>query len=179
MIENRDKAGSKNHQFRAVLWDIDGTLLLSESMHFRALRHAAGTEDVFVPDDFHHEIVGRAARVVYQTARERFGLSMTFDQWRRLKYGYYTAHADEIEVRPGALEAWRTFAELGLRLRYLSGGLSDESRTIDQYVLPERAGYYLGSRMVERAVSERGMAWTVRASADEISAISTLTAASA
>jgi hypothetical protein len=70
-------------------------------------------------------------------------------------------------------------AGLGLRLRYLSGGLSDESRTIDQYVLPERAGYYLGSRMVERAVAERGMAWTVRASADEISAISTLTAASA
>lgn len=68
---------------------------------------------------------------------------------------------------------------LGLRLRYLSGGLSDESRTIDQYVLPERAGYYLGSRMVERAVAERGMAWTVRASADEIAAISNLTAASA
>jgi HAD superfamily hydrolase (TIGR01509 family) len=119
-IENWDKAGSKNQQFRAVLWDIDGTLLLSESMHFRALRHAAGTEDVFVPDDFHHEIVGRAARVVYQTARERFGLSMTFDQWRRLKYGYYTAHADEIEVRPGALEAWRTFAELGLRQAVVS-----------------------------------------------------------
>lgn len=70
-------------------------------------------------------------------------------------------------------------AGLGLRLRYLSGGLSDESRTIDQYVLPERAGYYLGSRMVERAVAERGMAWTVRASAEEIAAISSLTAASA
>jgi hypothetical protein len=70
-------------------------------------------------------------------------------------------------------------AGLGLRLRYLSGGLSDESRTIDQYVLPERAGYYLGSRMVERAVAERGMAWTVRASADEISTISNLAAVSA
>jgi len=68
---------------------------------------------------------------------------------------------------------------LGLRLRYLSDGLSDESRTIDQYVLPERAGYYLGSRMVERAVTERGMPWTVRASADEISAISNLAAVSA
>ena len=68
---------------------------------------------------------------------------------------------------------------LGLRLRYLSGGLSDESRTVDDHVLPERAGYYLGSRMVERAVAERGMAWTIRASADEISAISSLAAVSA
>ena len=68
---------------------------------------------------------------------------------------------------------------IGLRLRYLSDGLSDESRTIEQYVLPERSGYYLGSRMVERAVAERGMAWTVRASSDEISAISSLAAVSA
>jgi HAD superfamily hydrolase (TIGR01509 family) len=119
-IENRDQGGDGNQQFRAVLWDIDGTLLLSESMHFRALRHAAGTEGVFVPDDFHHEIIGRSARVVYETARDRFGLSMTFDQWRHLKYGYYTAHAEEIEVRPGALEAWRMFAELGLRQAVVS-----------------------------------------------------------
>lgn len=68
---------------------------------------------------------------------------------------------------------------LGLRLQYLSGGSSDESRTIEQYVLPERAGYYLGSRMVERSIMERGVAWTVRASADEISAMSSLAAASA
>jgi hypothetical protein len=59
-------------------------------------------------------------------------------------------------------------AGLGLRLRYLSDGLSDEARTVERYVLPERAGYYLGSRMVERAVAQRGLAWAVRASADEI-----------
>jgi hypothetical protein len=70
-------------------------------------------------------------------------------------------------------------AGLGLRLRYLSGGLSDESRTMDQYVIPERAGYYLGSRMVERAIADRGMPWTVRASADEISTISSQAAVSA
>ena len=109
-----------NQQFRAVMWDIDGTLLLSESMHFRALRHTVGTEGKNVPDEFHHEIIGRAASVVYRTARERFGLSMNFDQFRRLKYGYYTEHAHEIEVRPGALEAWRTFAEHGLRQAVVS-----------------------------------------------------------
>jgi len=68
---------------------------------------------------------------------------------------------------------------LGLRLQYLAGGSSDESRTFEQYVLPERAGYYLGSRMVERSIMERGVAWTVRASADEISAMSGVAAASA
>jgi hypothetical protein len=60
---------------------------------------------------------------------------------------------------------------LGLRLRYLSGGMSAEARRVDRYVLPERAGYYLGSRLVEPAVAARGLAWSVRASADEIAAV--------
>lgn len=68
---------------------------------------------------------------------------------------------------------------LGLRLRYLSGGMSDEARTVDRYVLPERSGYYLGSRMVEPAVRERGLAWALRASAAELAQTAREAAASA
>lgn len=68
---------------------------------------------------------------------------------------------------------------LGLRLRYLSGGMSDEARTADRYVLPERCGYYLGARMVEGAVAERGAAWAVRASAAELAALAGAAAATA
>lgn len=57
---------------------------------------------------------------------------------------------------------------LGLRLRYLSGGMSDEARTIDRHTIPERSGYYVGAKMVENAVRSKGLSWTVRASAQEI-----------
>jgi uncharacterized protein YjaZ len=60
---------------------------------------------------------------------------------------------------------------LGLRLRYLSGGMSDEARTVDRYVLPERAGYYLGTRMCEAAINAEGLAWAIRAGATEISSL--------
>jgi hypothetical protein len=60
---------------------------------------------------------------------------------------------------------------LGLRLRYLSGGMSDEARTVDRYVLPERAGYYLGARMCDAAINAEGLAWAVRAGAAEISSL--------
>ena len=121
MTNNRTEwTGEANHPFQAVLWDLDGTLLLSESMHFRALRHAVATEGIDVPDEFHHEIVGRSAKVVHERCRQAFGLSMSFDQWRRLKYNYYTAHAGEIAVRPGALETWRMFEQLGLRQALVS-----------------------------------------------------------
>lgn len=61
-------------------------------------------------------------------------------------------------------------AGLGLRLRYLSGGMSDEARTVNRSVVPERSGYYLGSRMVEAAVAERGIGGALRASAKELCA---------
>ena len=62
-------------------------------------------------------------------------------------------------------------AGLGLRLRWLSGGMSDEARTYDRYVIPERAGYYVGARLVEPAIAARGVAWSVRASAEELCAV--------
>jgi hypothetical protein len=57
--------------------------------------------------------------------------------------------------------------------------MSDEARTVDRYVLPERSGYFLGARMVEPAIEQRGMAWAVRASARELVALATAAAATA
>lgn len=56
---------------------------------------------------------------------------------------------------------------IGLRLRYLSGGMSPSSRLVGGRVLPERSGYYLGHRMTEALVQGRGVAAALRASAQE------------
>ena len=68
---------------------------------------------------------------------------------------------------------------LGLRLKYLSDGVSEVTRTAGRSVLPERSGYYLGARIVESAASARGLDWAVRASASEIEAIETAAAVTA
>lgn len=70
-------------------------------------------------------------------------------------------------------------AGLGLRLRYLSGGMSDDARTVDRYVLPERSGYFLGARLCDAAVETHGLAWAVRASAEEIVSLAGAAQASA
>ena len=54
-------------------------------------------------------------------------------------------------------------AGIGLRLRFLSGGTTPSSRLALGRVLPERAGYYLGYRMAEALVAERGLAAALRA----------------
>ncbi|MEZ4454969.1 MAG: DUF2268 domain-containing putative Zn-dependent protease [Gemmatimonadales bacterium] len=60
---------------------------------------------------------------------------------------------------------------IGLRLRFLSGGLSPASRLALGRVLPERAGYYLGYRMVEDLVASRGIAPALRAPAVEFETV--------
>jgi Predicted Zn-dependent protease (DUF2268) len=56
---------------------------------------------------------------------------------------------------------------IGLRLRYLSGGMSPSARLVGGRVLPERSGYYLGHRMTEALVQQRGVGLALRASAQE------------
>jgi hypothetical protein len=59
---------------------------------------------------------------------------------------------------------------LGLRLRYFSGGMSPSARLVGGRVIPERAGYYLGYRMAEALVAERGLAEAIRAPAQDFQA---------
>lgn len=91
-------------------------------------------------------------------------------------FGYGRRQYARVRELEGQLE--RLAAEdldrsaLGLRLRWLSGGMSDQARTVDRLVLPERAGYFLGARMVDAAVQQKGLAWAVRAPARELTALS-------
>lgn len=61
-------------------------------------------------------------------------------------------------------------AGLGLRLRYLTGGMSPAARLVQGRVVPERGGYYLGWRMAEPMVSARGIRESLRASAQDVCA---------
>ena len=101
--------------------------------------------------------------------------------WEYFGYGrrQYARVRELEQVLARAVAGDLDASALGLRLRYLSGGMSDEARTVDRYVLPERAGYFLGARMVDAAVAARGYGWAVRASADELMAVGQQAAVSA
>ncbi len=58
-------------------------------------------------------------------------------------------------------------AGLGLRLRYLSAGMSPSARHVAGRVVPERAGYYLGAQLAGPFVERRGIAAALRAAPDE------------
>lgn len=93
--------------------------------------------------------------------------------WEYFGYGRrHYARTRELEpVLRRAVAPDMDRAALGLRLRYLSGGMSDEARTVERQLLPERSGYYLGARLVEPAIAAHGLAWAIRASAEEIARV--------
>ena len=57
--------------------------------------------------------------------------------------------------------------------------MSDEARAVQRFIIPERAGYFLGARMVEAAIAERGLPWALRAGAVELVSLADSTARTA
>lgn len=96
-----------------------------------------------------------------------------FEPWEYFGYGrrlYRRVRELEASLRR-AVEPELDRSGLGLRLRYLAGGMSATARTHGRRVLPERCGYYLGWRMIEPYLTEHGLSDTVRASAAECRAV--------
>jgi hypothetical protein len=90
--------------------------------------------------------------------------------WEYFGYGrrQYARIREMERLLMGALDADLDSRGLGLRLRWLSGGMSDAARRVGRQVIPERAGYYLGARLVSPAIARHGWNWAVRASAEEL-----------
>ena len=84
---------------RAILWDMDGTLIDSEPVHEMAFDAAVHELGLVIPDGFHEELIGADGEQVFQALVERTGISMRFDAWLALKWKHFCNYADRIERR--------------------------------------------------------------------------------
>ncbi|MFO1151710.1 MAG: HAD family phosphatase [Alsobacter sp.] len=85
---------------KAVLWDMDGTLVDSEPIAVEALRRAMAEQGIAPPDNLHDLVVGRPADELYTWYARDFGLSLDPVSWERRKHRHHL----------GALGALRGFA---------------------------------------------------------------------
>ena len=140
---------SSRSPLRTLVGEAGGTYDYWDTGSRTALRELLLNEGVAV-------LAARAA-APGQQAEEYFGFSRRhYRRMREMESFLFRAVEPDLD-RNG----------LGLRLRYLSGGMSPASRLVSGRVLPERSGYYIGARMAEALVAERGVAAAVRASVDE------------
>lgn len=102
-----------NRPNRAILWDMDGTLVDSEPLHEAALVNALNEVGLMPPNDFHQHIVGRDAREVHRWCQNHLGLDMPLRDWLHLKYRSYSAAVDGLEPRGGAVDLFDRLHEKG------------------------------------------------------------------
>ena len=100
--------------FRAVAWDIDGTLIDSEPLHERALAAASAALGANLSDIAPDAFRGVHAIDIWKALKPRFPAGSLFTTWIAAIEGYYVAHAGELEPIPGAIQAMRELAARGV-----------------------------------------------------------------
>ena len=112
--------------FRAVAWDIDGTLIDSEPLHERALAAASAALGADLSDLEPDAFRGVHAIDIWEALKPRFPAGSSFKTWIAAIEGYYVAHVGELAPNPGALEAMRKLSERGIA----QACVSNSGRTI-------------------------------------------------
>jgi HAD superfamily hydrolase (TIGR01509 family) len=112
--------------FRAIAWDIDGTLIDSEPLHQRGLVAASAGLGVDLSDLDPEAFRGVHARDIWKALKPRFAASAKIETWIAGIEAYYVAHVSELEPNPGAVEAMRELAARGVA----QACVSNSGRTI-------------------------------------------------
>ena len=102
--------------YKAVLWDIDGTLLDSEPVHARCIIETGRRENILVTHAFVDSLVGVGYQGTHKKMQEDLGLTMPFDTWRDIVEDYYVHHAPhQVMPRENVLDVVLSLAKSGVK----------------------------------------------------------------
>ena len=93
--------------FRAVAWDLDGTLIDSEGLHQRSLIETGVDFGVDLSDLPDEAFRGIHMRDVWTALKPRFPKTVDRKTWIAAIERFYVAHAPSLAPMPGAVEAVR------------------------------------------------------------------------
>jgi HAD superfamily hydrolase (TIGR01509 family) len=107
---------SFSRTIKLVIFDMDGTMLDTETLSLRCLMRAA-TEMGYEPDpDFYQEIIGRNAANARRVSLARYGEDFDYARALGLHHRYMDEHFEQegIPVKPGLVELLDRLDALGI-----------------------------------------------------------------
>ncbi len=99
---------------KAVLWDMDGTLVDSEDIAVEALGYAMKEAGLLPPPGLKESVVGRSADEIYAIIVRDFGLKADPLEWERRKHHHYFLAAKRLRGYDDAVETWHRFSAAGI-----------------------------------------------------------------
>lgn len=102
-------------RFRAIAWDIDGTLVDSEPLHHRSLIAASRDFGLDLAAREQSDFTGMHMADIWELLADAFPAGTKGEDWRRAIRAHYAAGIGTLTEIAGARETVARLAELGLR----------------------------------------------------------------
>lgn len=97
----------------AVLFDMDGTLVDSERMHYDAMTAVLATTGYPIPDGLADMITGLSGEDCHALLQRLVGFELSFDDYIRAKYRAYLEKVLSLQMRQGAEAALALLRDSG------------------------------------------------------------------
>ncbi len=105
---------------RAILWDLDGTIIDSEPVHALAFHAAVKDLSLKLPCGFHDELLGVSGSEVYSKLVESTGLQLGLDEWSDLKLQHFKSFSQRIRPITGIAKLLRKLSLLEIPMAVVS-----------------------------------------------------------
>ncbi len=112
--------GPTRMPFKAVLWDMDGTLIDSEPTHAAVLSSMLEMLGHDVKSSLSQSFTGMTEERLLTVLQQEFGLSIDFRTWSKLAFAKYLEHSDTLKARDGALALFQRLTADGIRQAVVS-----------------------------------------------------------
>ncbi|MEM9222400.1 MAG: HAD family phosphatase [Pseudomonadota bacterium] len=99
---------------RAVLWDMDGTLIDSEPASQRVLEDAMRTVGIMPPHNLHERTFGVSAVDIHTMLVEEHGLAMALEEWEVMKIDALLRVMPQIGAFDDATAVWHALKARGV-----------------------------------------------------------------